>query len=143
MCARVFYLILAALFVFVTATVAAFVYLQWWQAILASAATLVMLVLAGKFVIRYFVGSLADIAKRMFEGKSRVLRNATADVHSVKPSALPQEVAEWIEHAEIPSTDPDEEVCLHQEGDLNHQFGGLNIEQKRRALHSVLGDPPV
>ena len=109
MCARVFYLILAALFVFVTATVAAFVYLQWWQAILASAATFVMLVLSAKYLVRYFVGSLADIAKGLFEAKSRVLRNATADIQSVKPATLPQEVAEWIENAEIPSTDPDDE----------------------------------
>ncbi len=108
MCARVFYIILAALFVFVVATVAAFVYLQWWQAILASAATLVMIVVAGKYAVRHMLGSLADLAKGLFETKSRVLRNATADVHSVQPATLPQEMAEWLENAEIPSTDPDD-----------------------------------
>lgn len=91
MCARIFYLLLAALFAFVVVTVAAFVYLEWWQAILASGATFVLVVVGLKYLFRSVVGNLGEMAKGMFDEKSRVLRNAAVDVHAVRPTDPPEE----------------------------------------------------
>ena len=95
MCARIAYLILAALFTFIVATVAAFVYLERWQALLASATTFLVLVFGTKFYITRSLGNLKNLAKGMFDGKSRVLRNSTADIHAVKPTEIPESIREW------------------------------------------------
>ena len=44
MCAKFAYALLAAFFVFVVGTIAAFVYLDWWQALLVSLAIFVTLI---------------------------------------------------------------------------------------------------
>ncbi len=89
MCARIAQLILAGMFVFVVATVAAFRYLEWWQAILASAATFLLLIFAAKVLLRTAIGRLGDMAMGMFDVKSRVLRGATVQVHAVRPGSPP------------------------------------------------------
>lgn len=104
MCARAAQLLLAALFVFVVATVAAFRYLEWWQAILASAATFGMLVFGAKLLIKSFLGNLGNMAKGLFEIKSKVLRGATVQVHSVRPTAVPADLV-----PEEPGDDADED----------------------------------
>lgn len=90
MCARIFYLLLAALFVFLVATVAAFRYLDWWQALLASAGTFLALVLACRWLIRHAVRTTVTrfgeaATKGLIDVKSRVLRGAAVDVHAVRP----------------------------------------------------------
>ena len=99
MCQRIAYLLLGSLFTFIVATVAAFAYLEWWQAILASAATFVLLIMIIQFYFKYLfqqgVGKMKNLAKGMLEGKSRVLRGATADVHTVKPASVPTSVRNW------------------------------------------------
>jgi hypothetical protein len=111
-CARVFYLLLAAVFVYVTVTVAAFVYLPWWAAVLTSALTFVSLVAGGKMLGRWWVRSLVgragDVAQGMFDVKSRVLRGATVDVHSVRPADPPRELVEWAR-------------TVHEEGDADER----------------------
>lgn len=108
MCARVFYLLLAAVFVYVTVTVAAFVYLPWWAAIPVSAITFVSLVVLGKMLGRLYVQSLVgqagDAAQGVFDVKSRVLRGATVDVHAVHPADPPRELVDWVR-------------SVHEEGD--------------------------
>jgi hypothetical protein len=88
-CNRIAYLLLAALFVFVVVTVAAFENLRGWQAVLVSAATFALLVIGlkmlAKVLIRRAVGRLGEAAKGLFDSASRTLRGATADVHSVRP----------------------------------------------------------
>lgn len=95
MCARIAYLILAALFTFIVATVAAFVYLEWWQALLVSATTFVLLVIGARFLVYRTIGNMMNLAKGLFDGKSGVLRNSTADIHTVKPTEIPASVQEW------------------------------------------------
>lgn len=89
MCARIFYFLLAALFVFLVATIAAFRYLDWWQALLVSAATFLILVLAGRWLVRHTVrmtiGRIGAAAKEFFPAGVRPLRDATADIHAVRP----------------------------------------------------------
>ena len=94
MCARILYFLLAALFVYVVVTVAAFVYLQWWQAILASAVTFILCVLSTQWLIKSTFRQFGEIAKEAMSGHTRVLRGATADVHSVKLTDPPREVTE-------------------------------------------------
>ena len=95
MCARIAYLILAALFTFIVVTVAAFVYLEWWQALLASATTFLLIVIGARFLVHRTIGNMMNLAKGMFDGKSSVLRNSTADIHSVKPTEIPKSIREW------------------------------------------------
>lgn len=94
MCARLFYFLLAALFVFVVVTVAAFVYLQWWQAILASTVTFILCVLATQWMVKSTFRQFTEMAKEAMSGPTRVLRGATADVHSVKFTDPPREAAD-------------------------------------------------
>jgi hypothetical protein len=111
-CARVFYLLLAAVFVYVTVTVAAFVYLPWWAAVPTSALTFVGLVMGGKLLGRWWVRSLlgraGDVAQGVFGVKARVLRGATVDVHAVRPAGPPRELVEWVR-------------SVHEEGDVNER----------------------
>ena len=83
-------LVMFCMFVFLVVTVAAFVYLEWWQAILASLGTfIIMSWVAKKLALSTFKGMMR-FANELIETKSRVLRGATIDVHSVKPIAPPQ-----------------------------------------------------
>jgi hypothetical protein len=115
-CARVVYLLLAAVFVYVTVTVAAFVYLPWWAAVPVSALTFVSLVVGGKMLgkwwLRSLVGRAGDVAQGMFDVKSRVLRGATVDVHAVRPADPPRELVEWARSA-------------HEEGDVNERADAI------------------
>ncbi len=88
-CSRVFYGLLAALFGYVVVTVAAFRYLEWWQAILASAVTLGLIVLGGKLLVRAALGRLGAMAQGLMAGQSKALKDATVDVHAVRPVPPP------------------------------------------------------
>ncbi len=109
MCARIFYLLLAALFVFLVVTVAAFRYLVWWQALLVSEVTFVALVLVGRWLIRRAirntVNRIGEAASRGFlDAKSRVLRGATVDVHAVRPADQPANVPSNLRWYEVEAT---------------------------------------
>ena len=83
--------VLFALFVFVVVTIAAFVYLEWWQAILVSFATFMLLVYGAKLMVRSAVARIKNFASELFRVKSRVLRGATVDVHTLRPVPAPEE----------------------------------------------------
>jgi hypothetical protein len=89
-CARALYLLLAALFVYSVVTIAAFVYLPWWQAVLISWVTFLLLVLGGRWLVRYTVRTavnrLGEVTRGLFDADGRVLHGATADVHAVRPA---------------------------------------------------------
>jgi hypothetical protein len=108
MCARVAQLLLAALFVFVVVTVAAFRYLEWWQAILASAATFILILFGAKLLIKSVIGNLGNLAKGLFETKSKVLRGATIQVHSVRPTEPPADAVAAATGDGEPGEDEDE-----------------------------------
>ena len=101
-CQRVFYGLLAALFAYVTVTVAAFRYLQWWQAILLSALTLVLMVAGGKLLVRTAVGRIGSMVQTAMAESTKVLRNASVDVHAVRPAGPP---ADLLADADNPDAD--------------------------------------
>jgi hypothetical protein len=105
-------LVLLGLFTFLVVTVAAFRYLEWWQAILASAATFLLLIYGAKLLIQSALGRMGELAAGMFRTKSQVLRNATVDVHSVKPADSPRELVEAAEK-DPAECDPEDEDCGH------------------------------
>ncbi|MGL6074644.1 MAG: hypothetical protein ACRC8S_10830 [Fimbriiglobus sp.] len=109
MCARVAYLILGAFFVFTVSTVAAFVYLSWWQAILVSGAVFASIILIGKLLIKRFFRGIVDSAREVMDERSRILRNATADVHSVKVTQMPDEIRQQMRQAIADAEDADED----------------------------------
>lgn len=82
-------LALAALFIFVVATVAAFVYLPWWLAILASLAVFVALVGSARFGFQIVMWNFQRQARNMLGDMGVVLRNAEAVVHGVEPVPPP------------------------------------------------------
>lgn len=96
MCAKVIYVLLAGLFVYVTATIAAFAYLEWWQAILASMLTFVLMIALSKAFLKRFVRSMGRRAGEFLNKRSIVLKGATLEVHSVKPTTMPREVVEHV-----------------------------------------------
>jgi hypothetical protein len=107
-CARIFYLLLAALFVFIAATVAAFRYLDWWQALLVAAGTFLVLALVCRWLIRRAirrtVGQLGDAARGLFGERGQVLRGATADVHAVRPTSPPADDLPGLRWYEVEAT---------------------------------------
>lgn len=114
MCARIAQMILAALFVYIVISVAAFVYMEWWQAILVSLGTFLLMVFAARLLIKSAIGQIGNLAKEMFRTKSRVLEGATVEVHSVKPTPAPPELlqelrAELAEAADEEDPDEDDE----------------------------------
>ena len=96
-------LLLFALFAFLVITIAAFVYLEWWQAILVSFATFLMIIYAGKLMIRSAVARLGNFASNLFRVKSQVLKGATVDVHSVRRIGPKEALA-------IPTDEVDEDL---------------------------------
>ena len=109
MCAKFVYLSLGGFFVFVVATVAAFVYLDWWQAVLVSLATFLALIYAAKQVVRSTFKNFRKLAEGMFTEKSRVLRGATVTVHSVNPAVMPEELREQTREVIDADRDADNE----------------------------------
>lgn len=94
MCGRIFLLLVFALGAFVGVTVAAFVYLEWWQAILAIAAVLAILFVGGKFLLKTAIAAWGEQLTKMTAGQSLVLRNATIQVHKVQRADPPRELTE-------------------------------------------------
>jgi hypothetical protein len=89
----ILYYPLFALFVFITATVAAFNYLVWWQAVIGSLFTFVALIWVGKLYLRYRFNRMGSMFESMFKVKSQVLRGATIELHSVTQAAQPSRPA--------------------------------------------------
>jgi hypothetical protein len=81
--------LLVALLVFIAVTVAAFVYLEWWQALIVIIALIFTFVFAAKFIIRSFFSNIGKAMMAGFELKAKVLRGATAEVHSVEAIPVP------------------------------------------------------
>jgi hypothetical protein len=86
--------ILAFVFLFVVATVAAFVYLPWWQALLASFAAMWLLLLAAKIALKQLAGKtfgkVRKTIEHALEDRGKVLRGASIASRSsfrVKPSS--------------------------------------------------------
>lgn len=94
MCGRIVLIVILALGAFVGVTVAAFVYLQWWQAILAIIAVLAILFLGGKVLLRTAIAAWGEQLSKMTAGQSVVLRNATVQVHKVQRTDPPRELTE-------------------------------------------------
>lgn len=90
-CSRVLYGLLAVLFGYVVITVAAFRYLEWWQAILASAATLIIIVIGAKLLVKAAVRRLGAVAQGLMEQHTKALKNASVDVHTVRSIPPPAE----------------------------------------------------
>jgi hypothetical protein len=105
MCGRIFILVLVAITAFVAVTVSAFIYLQWWQAILASATFLAMLFFGGKYLLRSAIQAMGEQFTKLTAGQAVVLRNATLQVHSVKRTDPPRELTP--EDDEFDDDDPD------------------------------------
>ena len=81
--------LLVALLVFVAVTVAAFVYLQWWQALIVILVMILAFVFSVKFMIRSFFSNIGKTIMAGFEMKAKVLKGATAQVHAVEAIPVP------------------------------------------------------
>jgi hypothetical protein len=80
--------------VFIAVTVAAFIYLVWWQALIVSAATFLLMILGARWFLIATMKRMMNFAHDMVDVKSRVLRGAKVDVHSVKQVQAPRELVE-------------------------------------------------
>jgi hypothetical protein len=83
------YYVLFAFFTFIVATVAAFVYLDWWWAISVSLITMLTLVQLGGVVLRWRLRRMGEVFQGLFKVKSQVLKGANIHVHSVTRAAPP------------------------------------------------------
>ncbi|MEO6434807.1 MAG: hypothetical protein ABIP55_03465 [Tepidisphaeraceae bacterium] len=80
---------LAALLLFIVVTIAAFVYLEWWQALLVVAGMIVAIVLGVKYLIRNIGKILGKAMLKAFEVKAQVMREAEATVNHVEATLAP------------------------------------------------------
>jgi hypothetical protein len=81
--------LLVALLVFIAVTVAAFVYLEWWQALLVILVLIFAMVISIKFLIRSFFSNIGKAMMAGFEMKAKVLKGAIAEVHAVEAIPVP------------------------------------------------------
>jgi ABC-type multidrug transport system fused ATPase/permease subunit len=88
---KILRVLLVGMLLFVVVTVAAFVYLKWWQALIVVIALIFAIVLGVKLILRNLGKMLGDSMLKMFEIKSQVLRGATAEVHSIEATTAPPE----------------------------------------------------
>lgn len=114
MCRRILGFLLFGFFTFVVVTVAAFVYLEWWQALLVSGLTFLFEIAVARAMFLTAVGKFGNLAKVLFETKSSVLRGATVQVHSVHPVEVPASVAEQLT-ALPPAENEDEDTLADAE----------------------------
>jgi hypothetical protein len=112
MCGRIFFTVLVAIGAFVGVTVAAFVHLQWWQAILASVALLAVLFLGGKFLLRTAIKAWGEQLTKLTAGQAVVLRNATIQVHKVQRADPPRELTD---EDEFDDEDPESRAERNEE----------------------------
>lgn len=76
-------LLLIAFFSFLVITVASFIYLEWWQALLVSVGTFVLIFYGIRWYLLSIMKRMMKMSQGMFDIKSRVLRDARVEVHSV------------------------------------------------------------
>jgi uncharacterized membrane protein YccC len=81
--------LIIALLVFIAVSIAAFVYLQWWQALIVIVVMILGIVIGIKVILRSFLSNIGKAMIAGFEIKSKVLRGATAEVHSVEAIPVP------------------------------------------------------
>jgi hypothetical protein len=81
--------VLGGFLIFIVLTVLAFVYLEWWQALIVVLAMILAIVMAVKLIIRSLGRMLGESMLKLFDVKSQVLRGADAELHSVVPSVAP------------------------------------------------------
>src|SRR5688572_9639180 len=98
-----FYILMVALIAQVVVTVAAFKYLEWWQAILASVLFFVVLVrgmvLVGKTFVKAWVNKLGEQMGAMVNADQ--FRDAEVDVHAIKPATVPARVKYTLEDPDL------------------------------------------
>ena len=101
---RILQYILGILLLFVIFTVAAFIYLKWWQALIVVFVMIIAMVLGVKYIIRNLGNIMAKSMIKIFEVKSQVLRGADATIHSVQPvpQPPPQEEIDDPDEADAP-----------------------------------------
>src|SRR4051812_44748836 len=86
---KIIRLILLAVVLFVVVTCLSIVYLKWWQALIVILGMVACMIGAVVYVIKNFSKIAAKWMVKIFEVKSRVLRGAEVEVHSVLPTAAP------------------------------------------------------
>jgi len=100
MCLKAFYAVILGFAIYVMATVAAFVYLPWWQAILVSLGTLFSLLYLAKFWVRYLLKSFHRQLVDGLRQQSEALTNATIQIHQIHSSSMPQQVLQELQELE-------------------------------------------
>jgi hypothetical protein len=100
MCRNILGYLLVCVFLFVVATIAAFVYLPWWQALAVSFVIFFALITLSKYLLRFFIKRLGRQAFRSMDSNSAVLDDATIDVHAIKPTTMPKTVTDEIKMLE-------------------------------------------
>lgn len=112
MCGRIFLIIVISIGAFVGVTVAAFVYLQWWQAIIASVSLLAVLLMGSQILLRTAIRTWGEQLTKLTAGHSVVLRNATIQVHKVQRADPPRELTE---EDEFDDNDPETRAERNEE----------------------------
>jgi hypothetical protein len=82
-------LAILAFVLFVVISVLALVFLKWWQALIVILAMVGCVIAGVIYVIKNFSKVATKAMLLVFEVKSKVLRNADVEVHSVVPTAAP------------------------------------------------------
>jgi hypothetical protein len=99
--------VICSLLLFVIFTVAAFRYLEWGQALLICFGMIAAFFFGLKLIIKSFMNNLGRTLLAGFDIKSRVLRGAGVEVHSVH--AVPRPPAKFIDQEGNEDEDEDED----------------------------------
>jgi hypothetical protein len=106
-CARIFYLILAGLFAFMITAIAAFYFLEWWQATVLLIGIIIASSVVAKYLLRSAIYFWGEKLTSMVDRQGKVLQNASVQFHTVNPAEPPREMTDHDEEYE----DIDEETA--------------------------------
>lgn len=86
---RVFQFLMFAFLLFVAGTIAAFVFLPWWQALIVVVVIIVAIVYGTQYLIRSAWRQIGSTVTKELERRGSVLRGAQAEVHEVVVAEAP------------------------------------------------------
>ena len=125
--------VICSLLLFVIFTVAAFAYLQWWQALLICLGMIAAFFVGLRLIIKSFMNNLGRTLLAGFDIKSRVLRGAGVEVHSVQ--AIPRPPPRFIDQ-EGNEDDDDEDEESSSDAD---RFAHYRLDFTLRPLDEATG----
>ena len=126
-------LLLAVMLLFIVITIAAFVYLPWWGALLVVLAMFLIIIGAIRYITRNLGKMLGKVMLKAFETKSRVLRDAQVAVNHVEATLKPGPAEDETDEADVDDDDDEGDDADTPAAQLPRAYYRLDVTITPRA----------